>query len=99
AHCSTCARSGASARAPRSPRGWREMSTRMSNAADGARGADPYVPPMANTGLPGQGAHPMYITVATPSFASVDQVDSVIAKLDGPPEGMRARYIGTTDDG
>jgi hypothetical protein len=41
----------------------------------------------------------VYITVATPSFASIDQVEAVIAKLDGPPEGMRARYIGTTDAG
>jgi len=41
----------------------------------------------------------MYVTVATPSFASVDQVDAVIARFDGPPEGMQARYIGTTDEG
>ena len=41
----------------------------------------------------------MYITVATPSFASIDQVDAVIAKLDGPPEGMKARYIASTDNG
>ena len=41
----------------------------------------------------------MHITVATPSFASLDQVDAVIAQLDGPPEGMHARYIGTTEDG
>ena len=41
----------------------------------------------------------VYITVATPSFASLDQVDAVIAQLDGPPEGMQARYIGTTPDG
>jgi hypothetical protein len=40
-----------------------------------------------------------WITVATPSFASLEQVDAVIAKLDGPPEGMAARYIGTTSDG
>ena len=41
----------------------------------------------------------MWITVATPSFASIDQVDAVIAKLDGPPAGMLARYIGSADDG
>ena len=40
-----------------------------------------------------------WITVATPSFASLEQVDGVIAQLDGPPEGMEARYIGTTSDG
>ncbi|HJT03040.1 MAG TPA: hypothetical protein VJ757_05340 [Pseudonocardiaceae bacterium] len=40
-----------------------------------------------------------WITVATPSFASLEQVDAVIAQLDGPPEGMAARYIGTTGDG
>jgi hypothetical protein len=41
----------------------------------------------------------MHISIATPSFASVDEVDAVIAKLDGPPEGLNARYIGTADDG
>ncbi len=41
----------------------------------------------------------MWITVATPSFTSLEQVDSVLAGLDGPPEGMEARYIGTTPDG
>lgn len=39
-----------------------------------------------------------WITVATPSFASLEQVEAVIAQLDGPPEGMEARYIGTTGD-
>jgi len=40
-----------------------------------------------------------WITVATPSFASLEQVDAVIAQLDGPPDGMEARYIGTTSNG
>ena len=40
-----------------------------------------------------------WITIATPSFASLDQVDAVVAQLDGPPEGMEARYIGSTADG
>ena len=40
-----------------------------------------------------------WITVATPSFASLEQVDAVIAQLDGPPEGLEARYIGSTGDG
>ena len=40
-----------------------------------------------------------WITVATPSFATLDQVDAVVAQLDGPPEGMEARYIGSTADG
>jgi hypothetical protein len=41
----------------------------------------------------------MWITVATPSFTSLEQVDAVLAELDGPPEGMQARYVGTTADG
>ncbi|HEV3364293.1 MAG TPA: hypothetical protein VG795_09170 [Acidimicrobiia bacterium] len=40
-----------------------------------------------------------WITVATPSFASIEQIDSVLAQLDGPPDGMEARYIGTAADG
>lgn len=40
-----------------------------------------------------------WITVATPSFASLDQVDAVVASLDGPPEGLDARYVGSTADG
>ena len=41
----------------------------------------------------------MWITVATPSFTSLEEVDAVLAGLDGPPEGMEARYIGTTPNG
>ena len=40
-----------------------------------------------------------WITVATPSFASIEQVDAVLAQLEGAPEGMQERYIGTADDG
>lgn len=40
-----------------------------------------------------------WITVATPSFASLSQIDAVLTQLDGPPDGMEARYIGTADDG
>ena len=40
-----------------------------------------------------------WIMVATPSFASIEQVDAVLAQLDGAPDGMEERYIGTADDG
>ena len=40
-----------------------------------------------------------WITVATPSFASLEQVDAVLAQLDGAPDGLEARYIGRADDG
>ncbi len=40
-----------------------------------------------------------WISVATPPFASIEQVDAVLAQLDGAPDGMEERYIGTTDDG
>jgi hypothetical protein len=40
-----------------------------------------------------------WITVATPSFASLEQVDAVLAQLDKAPDGMEARYIGTAEDG
>ena len=40
-----------------------------------------------------------WITVATPPFASIEQVDAVLAHLDGAPDGMEERYIGTADDG
>lgn len=41
----------------------------------------------------------MWIAVAKPSFDSLDEVDSVLSQLDGPPEGMEARYIGNASDG
>ena len=40
-----------------------------------------------------------WITVATPPFASIEQVDAVLAQLDGAPDGMEERYIGTAEDG
>lgn len=40
-----------------------------------------------------------WITVATPSFASIEQVDEVLTHLDDAPDGMEARYIGTASDG
>ena len=38
------------------------------------------------------------ITIGSPSM-TLDQVDAVLAQLDGAPDGMAARYVGTTDDG
>ena len=41
----------------------------------------------------------MWITVATPPFRSIEQFDQVVAQLGDRPEGMQARYAGTTEDG
>lgn len=38
-----------------------------------------------------------WITVATPPLASIEQFDKVVASFDGAPEGMQARYAGTSD--
>jgi len=38
-----------------------------------------------------------WITVATPPFQSIEQFDKVIAAVDTAPDGMTARYVGTTD--
>jgi hypothetical protein len=40
-----------------------------------------------------------WITVATPPFASIEQVDAALAQLDGAPDGLEARYIGAAGDG
>ncbi len=40
-----------------------------------------------------------WITVATPSFASIEQLDAVLAQLDGAPDGEEEHYIGTANDG
>ncbi|MGH9279799.1 MAG: hypothetical protein ACRD12_17085 [Acidimicrobiales bacterium] len=40
-----------------------------------------------------------WITVATTPFSTIDQVDAVLAQLPSAPDGMEARYIGTTTDG
>ena len=38
-----------------------------------------------------------WITIATPPFRSLDQFDKIVAEMDGQPEGLQARYVGTTD--
>lgn len=40
-----------------------------------------------------------WIAVATPPFRSIEQFDAVMAQVDGEPEGLEARYVGTTADG
>jgi hypothetical protein len=40
-----------------------------------------------------------WITVATPPFASIEKFDTVLANLGEQPDGLEARYVGTTDDG
>ena len=40
-----------------------------------------------------------WITVAEPPFESLEELEAVIAGFDRPPEGMEARYIGTTAGG
>jgi hypothetical protein len=40
-----------------------------------------------------------WITVATPPFASIEQVDTVVGQLPGTPDGLEARYVGTATDG
>jgi hypothetical protein len=40
-----------------------------------------------------------WIAVATPPFSSVEQFDQLMAQFPGEPEGLEARYVGTTDDG
>ena len=40
-----------------------------------------------------------YITVVTPPFDAVEQFDETVSRLDGPPDGLEARYVGTADDG
>jgi hypothetical protein len=39
----------------------------------------------------------MWITVATPVFTTIEQFDRLQTHLDGEPEGLEARYVGTTD--
>lgn len=41
-----------------------------------------------------------WITIATPPFSTIEQFDKVNESMDAaPPEGMQARYAGTTTDG
>jgi hypothetical protein len=41
----------------------------------------------------------MWISVGTPPFSSLDQIDAVLSELEAPPDGLEARYVGTTPDG
>jgi hypothetical protein len=38
-----------------------------------------------------------WITVATPPFTSIEQFDTVLAQVDGEPDGLAARYVGMAD--
>ena len=40
-----------------------------------------------------------WIAVATPTFGSIEQFDTVLSQLGGEPDGLEARYIGTASDG
>ena len=41
-----------------------------------------------------------WIAVATPPFGAIEQFDQVMEQLGAEePEGLKARYVGTTDDG
>lgn len=40
-----------------------------------------------------------WIGVATPPYKSIEQFDQVMSQIGSEPEGLQARYVGTTDDG
>ena len=40
-----------------------------------------------------------WIAVATPPFTSIDQFDKVMENVGAEPDGLHARYVGTSDDG
>ncbi|MET7279275.1 hypothetical protein ABZS29_13655 [Kribbella sp. NPDC005582] len=40
-----------------------------------------------------------WIAIATPPFASIDQFDKVMENVGAEPDGLHARYVGTSDDG
>ena len=40
-----------------------------------------------------------WITVATPPFGSIEQFDEVVDRVGDRPEGLQARYAGSTEDG
>ncbi len=40
-----------------------------------------------------------WITVATPPLESVEQFDTVLRGQAAEPDGLQARYVGTTEDG
>ncbi|WP_020392681.1 hypothetical protein [Kribbella catacumbae] len=40
-----------------------------------------------------------WIAVATPPYASIDQFDQVMEHIGTEPEGLEARYAGSSEDG
>lgn len=40
-----------------------------------------------------------WIAVANPPFGSIEQFDTVMRQLGEEPEGLEARYVGSSDDG
>jgi hypothetical protein len=40
-----------------------------------------------------------WIAVAIPPYESIEQFDKVMDQVGGEPEGLEARYVGSTDDG
>jgi hypothetical protein len=40
-----------------------------------------------------------WIAVATPPFGSIEQFDQVMDHLGPEPEGLEARYVGTSSEG
>lgn len=38
-----------------------------------------------------------WITIGTPPFTSIEEVDKVLAQLGEAPEGLHARYVGMAD--
>lgn len=41
----------------------------------------------------------MWITIATPPFATLEQFDELQEHLGGNPDGLRERYVGPVDGG
>jgi hypothetical protein len=40
-----------------------------------------------------------WIAIATPPFASIDQFDRVMDNVGTEPDGLEARYVGSSADG
>jgi hypothetical protein len=40
-----------------------------------------------------------WIAVATPPFTSIESFDQVMNQLGDEPDGLQARYVGSSDDG
>ena len=40
-----------------------------------------------------------WMTIATPPLESVEQFDAVLAGQPAEPDGLEARYVGTTENG